>query len=128
MENWLFPNVLLLRLGKSGIADNQELDYILRMRERGIDAVASMHTHWGQFLGDGGERKSGGLLKTTTPPAKLAALAAAGVTAVRIPVGWWAVEEPIELAPWVAFDCQRRGGCAPMSPSHLAISISRHLP
>ena len=89
MENWLFPNVLLLRLGDAGITNNQELDYIWRMRERGIDEVASMHAHWNTFLG-------GKLLDATEPPPQLKALAAAGVEAVRIPVGWWALEEPAE--------------------------------
>jgi hypothetical protein len=97
MENWLFPNVLLLRLGHEGIADNQEIDYIARMRQRGIDAVRSMHAHWDSFLCDAGDA---GLLRATAPPAKLAALAAAGVTAVRIPVGYWALEEPVEPAAW----------------------------
>ena len=89
MENWLFPNVLLLRLGDAGITNNQELDYIWRMRERGIDEVASMHAHWNTFLG-------GKLLDATEPPPRAPSAAAAGVEAVRIPVGWWALEEPAE--------------------------------
>lgn len=96
LENWLFPNVLLLRLGEKGIADNQELDYVQRMRSRGIDAVATMHAHWNGFLG-------GDLLNATSPPPRLQALAAAGVTTVRIPVGYWALQAP-EGATAEAYD------------------------
>ena len=88
MENWLFPNVLLLRLGEQGIVDNQEHDYIARMLSRGIDAVGSMHAHWNTFLG-------GDLLNDAEPPPRLVELAAAGVTSVRIPVGYWALQEPV---------------------------------
>ena len=87
LENWLFPNILLLRLGERGIIDNQEWDYVQRMRERGIDAVASMHAHWNGFLG-------GDLLKDSSPPLRLVELAAAGVSVVRIPVGYWALQAP----------------------------------
>ena len=96
MENWLFPNVLLLRLGEQGIIDNQEHDYISRMLTRGLDAVGSMHTHWNTFLG-------GNLLSDADPPTRLVELAAAGVTSVRIPVGYWSLQEPISsIAPKAA--------------------------
>ena len=94
LENWLFPNILLMHIGKSEI--DEELDYIVRMRERGIDAVRTMHAHWDGFLCDPGES----LLHGSSPPAQLVRLAAAGVNAVRVPVGWWALEEPLEAAEW----------------------------
>lgn len=102
LENWLFPNVLLLRVGTKDIVDNQELDYIGRMRARGIDAVRSMHAHWDGFLCDPGES----LLHGTSPPAKLVRLAAAGFDAVRIPIGWWALEAPTERADWKVGDAR----------------------
>ena len=92
MENWLFPNVLLLRMGSNGIADNSELDYLIRMRERGIDDVGTMHDHYNGFLGLGAHGE--GLLEATAPPPRLAALAAAGVRSVRIPMGYWSLEAP----------------------------------
>ena len=91
MENWLFPNVLLLRRGENGIADNQEWNYIARMRERGLDAVGTMHAHYNGFLG-------GDLLGATEPPSRLLELAAAGVTSVRIPIGYWSLQPPTVLS------------------------------
>ena len=88
MEDWLFPNVPLLRLGARGIESNQELDYIARMARRKIDAVASMHAHWNTYLDPD-------LLGASRPPDSLQRLRAAGVTQLRIPVGWWAFEAPV---------------------------------
>ena len=88
MEDWLFPNVPLLRLGARGIESNQELDYIARMARRKIDAVASMHAHWNTYLDPD-------LLGASRPPESLQQLRAAGVTQLRIPVGWWAFEAPV---------------------------------
>ena len=111
MENWLFPNVLLLRMGSKGIVDNSELDYLLRMRERGIDDVGSMHDHYNQFLGVGPNGE--GLLEATAPPPRLAALAAAGVKSVRIPIGYWSLEAPTQevrvLGGDFAHDYERPG-------------------
>ena len=87
MEDWLFPNVPLMRLGMAGIEDNQEYDYVRRMVSRGIDAVATMQNHWNTYL-------SPDLLSATEPPEVLQQLKAAGATRVRIPVGWWAFEAP----------------------------------
>jgi len=87
MESWLFPNVPLIRLGTHGPADNQELNYIERCCARGVDAVATMHHHWNSYIADD-------LLNASEPPARLAALKAAGVSVIRIPVGWWAFEAP----------------------------------
>ena len=50
MEDWLFPNVPLMRFGTEGIRDNQEHDFIRRMQRRGIDPVATMQRHWNLSL------------------------------------------------------------------------------
>ncbi|KAL1495342.1 hypothetical protein AB1Y20_016712 [Prymnesium parvum] len=102
MESWLFPQILLLRLGNHAIADNQEWDYITRMRDRGIDAVSSMHTHWNTFLEED-------LLHAEQAPRRLRALADAGVTHLRIPIGYWAFEPPagVEGADDVPFEAER---------------------
>ena len=92
MESWLFPQIPLLRMGTNGIVDNQEWDYILRMRERGIDAVTSMHNHWNTFLDED-------LINAKRPPPRLVELATAGVTQLRIPVGYWAFQPPLGLRP-----------------------------
>ena len=41
MENWLFPNVPLIRVGADKVTA-QEHDYVQRMRMLGIDAVGSI--------------------------------------------------------------------------------------
>lgn len=91
-ENWLLPNVLLFRLGPADIRDNQEWDYIQRMCQRGIDAVGSMRRHWASYLG---EDDSYDLLTASEPPPMLRRLRSAGVTRLRIPVGYWAFEPPV---------------------------------
>ena len=91
-ENWLLPNVLLLRLGPADIRDNQEWDYIQRMCQRGINAVGSMQKHWGSYLADDDHYD---LLAATEPPPLLRRLKAAGVTRLRIPVGYWTFEQPV---------------------------------
>ena len=88
MEDWLFPNVPLMRFGTEGIRDNQEHDFIRRMQRRGIDPVATMQHHWNTYLCDD-------LLGATEPPALLRQLRDAGVSRLRIPVGWWAFEAPV---------------------------------
>ena len=103
MENWLFPNVPLLRLGLHGSNDNQEWDYIARLCERGMDAVATMHRHWNTYLSDD-------LLHSHNPPQKLLELRQMGVNELRIPVGWWAFMPP-ESASCDCFGsvCHSRG-------------------
>jgi hypothetical protein len=91
-ENWLLPNVLLLRLGPADIKDNQEWNYIQRMCQRGIDAVGSMRKHWASYLGEDG---SFDLLTSSEPPPLLRRLQAAGVTRLRIPLGYWAFEQAV---------------------------------
>lgn len=111
MENWLFPNVLLMRLGSNGIADNSEMDYLDRMREHSIDEVGSMHDHYDGFLGLGPNGE--GLLNAKQPPPKLVALALSGVKSLRIPIGYWSLEAPTQdvrvLGGHFAHDYERPG-------------------
>lgn len=46
-----------------------------------------MHAHWNSFL-------DADLLTANRPPARLVALAKAGVTHIRIPIGYWAFQAP----------------------------------
>jgi hypothetical protein len=64
LENWLMPNVPLLHMGTGGREDNQELDYIRRLSERGLDPVATMHYHWRHYLGSD-------LLSSSEPPPRI---------------------------------------------------------
>ena len=94
MEAWLFPNVLLVQ-GVTpdvnpAIKGNQELDYITRMRAVDIDAVASMHNLWNTYVVED-------LLGPNPDISRLIAMKAAGVNTIRIPVGWWIMEPPVEV-------------------------------
>jgi len=124
MEDWLFPNVPLMRFGTEGIRDNQEHDFIRRMQRRGIDPVATMQRHWNNYLCDD-------LLGTTEPPPLLRQLRDAGVTRLRIPVGWWAFEPPaVEPeqegpGPLLALEQRRAAADAPPRRRRL-VSDAKH--
>jgi hypothetical protein len=90
MEAWLFPNVPLMHAGRLGLRENQEWDYISRMRHLHIDAIRTMHNLWNSYL-------MPDLMGATDPGPWLRDLRARGVSHVRVPVGWWITEAPTEV-------------------------------
>lgn len=92
MEAWLFPNVPLAHAGRLGLRENQEWDYIDRMRHLKIDAILSMHNLWNGYLVPD-------LMAAQDPGPYLRRLQKHGVSHVRIPVGWWITEAPTDVPP-----------------------------